>query len=321
MIDPDSFPSKYATLNGTRYFYIDQPAQGKLKNTIVLVHGWPDSWYGWRHQIPFLAAEGYRVLCISQVGFGSGTESPRELEKYTIKSVCADLSSLLAHHGVRRAIFWGHDWGGAVVYRMANYYPSLVVAVISLSTPYFPPAKGKYLTLEEMAKAMPNIYLASEKPMLDFSTPEDFRKFFNGLFLPGKGMKMDFTDLAAQEDQAPTPLMPAEELEVFVRQYAETGLGASTNWYRTRRLNFDHDRADFADSEGRLEVPVLFIATTLDPVLKPALSHGMEKVIPKLTRKQVGTGHWGLTEAKDEVNAIVGEFLMRLHLEKMRHQI
>lgn len=134
-------------------------------------------------------------------------------------------------------------------------------------------------------------------------------------------MKLNFRELVAVEHQDPTPLMPSDELEVFVRQYVETGLQSSTNWYRTRKLNFDHDQADFGDSDGKLGMPVLFIATTLDPVLKPALSHGMEKSIPRLTRAAVETGHWGLTEAKEQVNAIVGEFLMRLHLEKMRHQI
>lgn len=176
-----TFPSKITTLNGTKYFYIDQAAIGKQKGTIVLVHGWPDSWFGWRYQIPFLSSRGYRVLCISQVGFGAGTESPASLEKYTIKSVCADLAALLAHEQVKTAVFWGHDWGGAVVYRMANYYPSLARAVIAISTPYFAPAKGKYLSLEGQAKLLRQfryqVYLASDQPMKDFSTKEDFRKF------------------------------------------------------------------------------------------------------------------------------------------------
>lgn len=186
MADPSSFPSKIANLNGNDYFYVDQPAIGKPKGTIVLVHGWPDSWYGWRHQIPFLSKEGYRVLCISQLGFGHGTHSPTSIERYAIKQICADFAALLKHEKVKSAVFWGHDWGGAVVYRMALYYPTLVRAVIALSTPYFPPAKGTYKSLEEQAKGLPQfryqLYLASDEPMRDFSTKQDFRKFCNQFF-------------------------------------------------------------------------------------------------------------------------------------------
>lgn len=159
MIDPESFPSATATLNGIEYFYIDQPAVGKTKNTVVLVHGWPDSWYGWRHQIAYLSSQGYRVLCPSQLGYGAGTASPGAVERYTLKNVCADLAALLEVVGVGRAYFFGHDWGGSVVFRMANHFPKKVLAVLSLSTPYFAPAKGKFLSLEGQAKLLPNVSL------------------------------------------------------------------------------------------------------------------------------------------------------------------
>lgn len=147
----------------------------------MLVHGWPDSWFGWRYQIPYLSTQGWRVLCISQVGYGAGTNSPSDIKRYSLKNVCNDLAALLRHENIRKAVFWGHDWGGAVVWKMAAYHPKQVVAVISLSTPYFPPAKGKYMTLEEMAAKMKSfryqLYLASDQPPKDFSTKQDFRKF------------------------------------------------------------------------------------------------------------------------------------------------
>lgn len=112
------------------------------------------------------------------------------------------------------------------------------------------------------------------------------------------------------------------EVEVYADQYSQPGvLHSSTNWYRTRKINFDNDVADFGASDGKMNVPCLFISTDLDPILSPALSIGMENYLPNMTRKAIRTSHWGLIEAKDEVNEIVGEYLMRLHLEKMRHQI
>lgn len=141
------------------------------------------------------------------------------------------------------------------------------------------------------------------------------------MFQPAGGHVAQFDKIAAADKWTPTPLLSPSELEVYVEQYHAEGLQSSTNWYRTRKINFDDDVKDFEGKEGKLEGPVLFIATDLDKVLSPNLSIGMEKYIPKLTRKSVKTAHWGLFEAKDEVNGIVGEFLMRLHLEQMRHRI
>lgn len=239
--------------------------------------------------------------------------------------MCADLAALMDHEKVRKAIFYGHDWGGAVVFRMANFYPKRVEAVISISTPYFAPAKGKYLSLEGQAKALPNykyqLYLASDRPMQDYTTEKEITKFFNAIYQPGKGMRTDFDGLAKMESYPQTTMISPEEIQVYVQQYLEAGLWGSTNWYRTRKMNYDDDTAEFKDSDGVLAMPVLFIATNLDPVLKPSMSKGMESKIPKLTRASVETGHWGAVEAKDEVNAHTKEFLMRLYFEKMRHQI
>ena len=226
---------------------------------------------------------------------------------------------------VRKAVFFGHDWGGAVVWRMANYFPKKVEAVMCISTPYFPPAQGRYLSLEGQARVMPNfdyqLYLASERPILEYRTKDDFKKFFSALFQPGKGMRVKFDGLSKMESHEPTTMISDAEMQVYVDQYHEMGFWGSTNWYRTRKLNYNDDLHDFKDSDGKLEMPVLFIATNLDPILKPEMSKGMEKSIPRLTRASVETGHWGAIEAKDEVNALAKEFLMRLQFEKMRHQI
>lgn len=144
----------------------------------------------------------------------------------------------------------------------------------------------------------------------------------NAVFQPANGKPGAFQKIAKVDSWPDTTLMSQSEVEVYAEQYAASGvLHSSTNWYRTRKINFDNDVADFAGSDGKLQTLALFISTDLDPVLSPALSIGMETRLPNMTRKSVQTSHWGLIEAKDEVNEIVGEYLMRLHLEKMRHQI
>ncbi|ORY77708.1 Alpha/Beta hydrolase protein [Protomyces lactucae-debilis] len=325
MIDPKQFPFKSANLAGVQYGYVDLPAKGKQIDTCVLVHGWPDSWYGWRHQMLALSEAGYRCLCISQVGFGAGTENPTDLKQYTFKAVAGHLSALLTINKIRRAVFIGHDWGGMVAWRMYNYFPKQVSALMVISTPYYPPAKGAFVSLEGQAKALKQfayqIYLASDQPAKDIKTRADFVKFFNAVYAPGKGMNTDFMRLAKMDSYPETSMVPQDEFAVMVDQYYKNGITPSTGWYKTRRLNYDDDVNDFKGIEPKVEVPTLFFATALDPVLKPELSIGMEKHIPRLTRKVIQTGHFGQVEKPDEVNREMLEFLKRLEFEKMRHSI
>lgn len=326
----DAFHWEQFETDGRTYRYVDErptrtAGRPRFNETLVLVHGWPDSWYGWRRQIPFLRDLGFRVLVPAMIGYGAGTTSPLDLAPYRFKSVCADLDALLAHCKVRRAGFLGHDWGGMVVWRMYNYYPKRVSSLAVISTPYMAPAQGKYLSLEAQAAAMPNfayqLWLASDAPAKALRSKDDWRRFFTHLYQPGKGMRTTFDNLASAPGPSTAPLLSPAELEVYVEQYHAQGAQTSTNWYRTRRLNYDDERADFQGKDATVRCPTLFIATLQDPVLKPALSAGMEQHIPKLQRAEVDTGHWGAIEATDKVNAYLQEFFMRQVLEKMRHSI
>src|SRR3979490_376758 len=82
---------------------------------IVLIHGFPESWYSWRHQIPVLAEAGFRVAAPDVRGYG-GSDKPLALEAYAIKEMCADIGGLIAALGAERAIVVGHDWGAPIAY-------------------------------------------------------------------------------------------------------------------------------------------------------------------------------------------------------------
>ena len=92
--------------NGIR-LRVAESGKGPL---IVLVHGWPESWYSWRHQIAALAAAGYRVAAVDVRGYG-GSDKPRAIEAYAIKEMCADIAGLVESLGEKQAILIGHDWG------------------------------------------------------------------------------------------------------------------------------------------------------------------------------------------------------------------
>ncbi|KAF9993718.1 hypothetical protein BGZ65_010723, partial [Modicella reniformis] len=136
---------------GLRYHYVEE---GDPKGEpLLLVHGFPDIWYGWRYQIKFLANLGYRVIAVDCVGYGQ-THSPMELHTFGMKSVCTHLIGIMDALNIPKVTIIGHDWGGALVWRFGLYYPNRLHGIISICTPYNPPS-SQYRSLEEIVKAVP----------------------------------------------------------------------------------------------------------------------------------------------------------------------
>ena len=102
---------------------------------ILLVHGWPESWYSWRYQIPLLAAAGYHVIAPDMRGFGD-TEAPTEISSYNILNLVADMTGVLHACGVSQAVVVGHDWGAVVAWHCALVDPDHFPAVAALSVPH-----------------------------------------------------------------------------------------------------------------------------------------------------------------------------------------
>ncbi|KAK7537790.1 epoxide hydrolase-like protein [Phyllosticta citricarpa] len=321
-IDPVSDPRvehKTTVLNGRTYHYIlGVPKSGQFKATIVLVHGWPDLSFGWRYQIPALIEMGYRVVALDMMGYG-GTDAPRvppeSIKLYGFKRASDDIAELARQLNAPQIVLGGHDWGGAVVYRVALWYPSLISHVFAISTPYSPPSKT-YLSLEDaVAGPLPQFRYQLQLAAGDaevLTTKEQLRSFFNFVsggrgpngeygFHPLKGVVLE--SLPKLEKG---PLMTEKELDFYVEQFSRNGLHGPLNWYRTRRANFE-DELELQNGPN-IDVPVLFIATANDAVLKPEMSVGMEKFIPNLSRASVDTNHFGQWEKPDEINAIVKDW-------------
>jgi pimeloyl-ACP methyl ester carboxylesterase len=108
---------------------------------VLLCHGWPELWYAWRHQIPALAAAGYRAAALDLRGFG-GSDAPAGIEAYTMMHLVGDVVGLIGALGERQAVVVGHDWGANVAWYAALFRPDLVRAVVAMSVPFArrPPA-------------------------------------------------------------------------------------------------------------------------------------------------------------------------------------
>merc|ERR1712070_1062729 len=128
--------SQFAQLNGRRWHYLDARPQGEVKGTCILIHGFPDLSLAWKYQIPMLLNQGLRCLALDCMGYGQTGFSP-DLKDYTFQTHADAIAELARQQGIPSIILGGHDWGGAVVYRVAQFYPDLVSHVFSVATPFF----------------------------------------------------------------------------------------------------------------------------------------------------------------------------------------
>jgi pimeloyl-ACP methyl ester carboxylesterase len=291
---------------------------------IVMVHGWPESWYSWRHQIPALAAAGYRVAVPDVRGYGD-SDKPQAKEAYAIKEMCADVAGLIDALGEERAILVGHDWGAPIVWNTALFHPDKVRAVAGLSVPHT--GRGPMPRVELFKQLYKDrffyqLYFQAEgvaEAELEADIRTSLRKIY--YWISGDGMKAKLRPNkdpdAGLLDNLPDPdPFPAwlsdEELDYYVAQFEKSGFRGPINRYRTAELDFEQQAA-IADS--KIEQPTAFIAGTLEPVLAFIPGVDMIEVMRnhvtdlRLVRLIDGAGHWVQQEAPDEVNAALLEFL------------
>ncbi|KAF0719292.1 Aste57867_1140 [Aphanomyces stellatus] len=310
--DP-SFNHQYATINGIRMHFIDVGPRDALP--IVLVHGFPDTWWGWRNQIQVLRAT-YRVIVADNRGFGE-TESPANRHCYGRKTIAQDYASLLDHLDIPKAVFVGHDWGADFVWKMCLFQPERVVAVAAFCSPYLPRAPA-FVPLQELAQVIPSLQyqLFFNQPntpaLLDLHVDKLLKLMFKVPLVRPKATftenVMDVHALAFAAD-APT-IMSSDDFEFYVAHYRKSGFTGPLNWYKVLDLDW-RDMAAVASSV--ITHPALFVAAGQDVAIPLSLSAGMEKYVPNLTRVVVeDASHWILWDSPDQVNHALVDWLAKI---------
>ena len=118
--------------NGIRMRLAEMGSEGPL---VLFAHGWPESWYSWRHQLIALSTAGYRVVAPDMRGYGE-TDSPEEIDKFDIEQLSADMVGILDALGEETATIVGHDWGAPVASHSALLYPDRFTKLVIMSVPY-----------------------------------------------------------------------------------------------------------------------------------------------------------------------------------------
>ncbi|EGO58054.1 hypothetical protein NEUTE1DRAFT_117040 [Neurospora tetrasperma FGSC 2508] len=341
--------SKTATINGKKYHYLfsapPPPTDGgdasQPRGTVLLIHGWPDLSFGWRYQVPFLVSLGLRVIVPDLPGFGR-SESPAELTAYSFKSVTHDLLELVESEvpGGRQQIekesgiiVGGHDWGGAVAWRFALWFPDVTRAVFSVCTPFWAPRAGEFVPLKQKVETvLPNfryqLQLSGPEFEAQVKGEEKIRQFLSGMYgaKGPDGERVFTTEKGCLFENLPkmgkSPLLDEQEMDYYVKEVAGNDGGSmrgGLNWYRTSEVNYEDERellkqlekrGKNANGEKIVEPPALFVLATRDAALPPAMAQGMERFFEKkLMRREVEASHWALWEQPVKVNQAIAEFL------------
>jgi epoxide hydrolase A/B len=296
--------------------------QGPL---VILIHGFPEGWYSWRHQIAALANAGYRVAAPDVRGYG-GSDKPHAIEAYAIKSMCADIDGLIAALGAESAVVVGHDWGATIGYGTALSHPERVRAVAGLGVPHL--GRGPMPSVELFRKVYKDRFfyqLYFQDPgVAEAELETDVRRSLRKIYyaISGEGAKArienpagpGWLDRFVDPDRLPSWLTEAD-LDYFVSQFRDSGFRGPLNRYRNSERDFEQR----ADLEGKLITqPAAFLAGSLDAVLRAIPGVDMVELMRKqftdlrCVRLFENAGHWLQQERPAEVNAALLEFLRGL---------
>jgi pimeloyl-ACP methyl ester carboxylesterase len=288
---------------------------------VVLCHGFPELAYSWRHQVPALAAAGFRAIAPDQRGYGD-SERPDDVAAYDIHHLTGDLVGLLDALGIERAVFAGHDWGGLVVWQMALLHPERTAGIIGVNTPYFPRAFAAPTAIFRQLFG-DNYYIChfQQPGVADAALARDPRRVFTQLMrrgvpiaeaearLAARGAMPNMVEMVYEGEPMGAPLLADDELAVYVETFTRTGFTGGINWYR----NLDRNWETTPELAGApITAPSLMVTAEWDAVLRPEMAEPMRALVPDLEIHLIrACGHWTPQERPAELNAAMIDWLRR----------
>ncbi|PSP55682.1 epoxide hydrolase [Halobacteriales archaeon QS_1_67_19] len=263
----------------------------------VLLHGFPEFWYGWRHQIPALADAGYRVVAPDMRGYNR-SEKPRGVSRYRIQELVADVAGLIEHFDRERAYLVGHDWGGGVAWETASRRPEVVDRLAVLNAPHL----GRF---REVLQHNPEQWRRSWY-MLWFQVPRLPETLLSARDCSGVAQLLRETSNPETFDE--------DDLRRYRRAASRPGaLTAALNYYRA--VFRDGIREEIGGLFGRsrpdreVKVPTLLLWGEQDPALGSELSEGLERWVPDLRVERFPEAtHWVQHDRPDAVSERLAEF-------------
>jgi pimeloyl-ACP methyl ester carboxylesterase len=288
---------RFAKVNAIRLHYVEayptaengsESASGKL---CLLLHGFPEFWYSWRHQIPALAAAGFRVIIPDLRGYNL-SDKPPGVWSYRIDALMGDVIGLIAHAGAQRATIAGHDWGGVLAWHLALYHPKVVDKLIILNAPH-PAAYWRELrTWRQLRKSW-------------------YVFFFQVPAVPELLLSIgdfEWLDRMLRHQPVHAEAFGPKDVRRYKQALAQPGaLTAALNYYRAA-LRYRSRHA--ARENAPIDVPVLLVWGERDSYLSLRLTEGLSAWVPNLRVVRIAdASHWVQNDAPQRVNRLMIDFL------------
>ncbi len=318
----DEFDLQYFETNGIRV----RAAVAGSGPLVIFVHGWPELWYSWRHQLGALEEAGYRAVAMDVRGYG-GSDKPDPVEAYTMRELTADVVGLIDALGEQQAVLVGHDWGAPICWNTAALFPARVSAVAGLSVPHLqrPPAPPIDIMRQLFAGRFFYQLYFQEEGVAESELEQDVKTSLRSIYYVASGNASadearTFADKPEDSgllDGLPDPdVLPGwlseVDLDYFAAEFEAGGFRGPINRYRAQNLDW-HQLPELATLT--VDQPSCFIGGAKD---------GVRSMIPgrdlfegagahctdfRGTTIIDGAGHWVQQEAPDTVNQALLEFL------------
>ena len=303
--------------------HVAETGEGPL---VLLVHGFPESWYSWRFQLPALAEAGYRVAAIDVRGYGS-SEAPDAIDAYRLMDLAGDCVGVVEALGESTATIVGHDWGSPIASSAAQIRPDVFTAVALLSVPFSPRNRHKPTDIFRFIGGDEEFYIEyfQEPGRAEAEIALNPKRWLEGFYFSASGdspplkpgeKSMGFVapdSLLGDRFLFPSePLswMTEEDLSFYAEEFSKAGFTGGLNRYR----NVDQDWIDFRAWHGApISQPSLFIGGEKDgpTILGASAIAGFSKSLPALHSSTIlpDVGHWIQQEAAEQVNDLLIDFL------------
>lgn len=287
---------------------------------VLLLHGFPELAFSWRHQLPALAEAGFRVIAPDQRGYGKTSVPPR-VSDYRIEALIADVHGLLDALQLERAVFAGHDWGAILLWQMAMLAPERIEKLIILNIPHYPRSPVDPIEIWRR-RFGDDFYIVNfqDSNEADPVFAQDTAHFFDvtmrrkqlsrELFdkLPAERKVVSLLNALAREKQGGEPLLSGEERDYYASAFAASGFTGAINWYR----NWTHNWEILNGIDETIDIPTLFVGAVNDLIIAPEHIEGMKQLVRNLDIHMLeDCGHWSQQERPDDVNRLMIEWLMQ----------
>lgn len=296
---------------------------------VLFVHGFPESWYSWRHQLQALAEGGFRAVAVDVRGYGRSSK-PTPIEAYRLLALAGDNVGVVRALGEDTAVIVGHDWGAPIAWTSALIRPDVFRAVGSLSVPFNPRGDVRPSEAWKALAGAEEFYQEyfQQPGRAEAEMEADVRAWLTGFyftasgdappFVPGEGTIATIARGGRMRDRMvfPSTLPPwltQADVDYYVEEFEHSGFTGGLNRYR----NVDRDFDDLAVYAGvPITVPALFVGGSRDGATMwgTAAIDRFPQTVPNLRRSVIleGCGHWTQQERPAEVNAELLAFLHSL---------